>query len=216
MARKDTDIEPEHLRPSASAPAISRPLRIAVMVGGALVPLALLGFAPALPDRPPLAHTGGFGEPTCAECHGDGPLNERPGSVSLSGVPWRYDLGTTYRLSVRLVRAGLGNGGFQLSARVAGGSSGGRQAGTLLPTDFRVDVTDSVKANVGRVAYARHTREGSQRVRPDTLQWTVEWKAPMTAVGPVIFHVAANAGNDDDSPLGDYVYITAATSRPGP
>jgi hypothetical protein len=111
-----------------------------------------------------------------------------------------------YRISVRLVRPGLGNGGFELSARVAGGNGAGRQAGVLQSTDFRVDVTDSVKANVGRI--------GSQRIRPDTLLWTVEWKAPATAVGPVIFHVVANAGNDDNSPLGDYVYTTASSSRP--
>jgi hypothetical protein len=30
----------------------------------------------------------------------------------------------------------------------------------------------------------------------------------------VVFHLAANAGNDDDSKFGDFVYLASAVSRP--
>jgi hypothetical protein len=42
----------------------------------------------------------------------------------------------------------------------------------------------------------------------------LRWTAPEEARWPVAAHVAANAANDDDSPLGDFVYTTAAGSRP--
>jgi hypothetical protein len=31
----------------------------------------------------------------------------------------------------------------------------------------------------------------------------------------VVFHVAANAANDNDSPMGDYIYARSFTARPG-
>jgi len=45
-------------------------------------------------------------------------------------------------------------------------------------------------------------------------RWTVEWTAPSLATGPVQFNVAANASNNDDSPLGDYIYVKAVRSTP--
>ncbi len=34
------------------------------------------------------------------------------------------------------------------------------------------------------------------------------------AAGPVQLNVAANASNNDDSPLGDYIYLKAVRSTP--
>jgi hypothetical protein len=47
-----------------------------------------------------------------------------------------------------------------------------------------------------------------------SLDWTVEWEAP-PAGGAVIFHAAANAANDDSSPLGDFIYTVEARATPG-
>ena len=38
--------------------------------------------------------------------------------------------------------------------------------------------------------------------------------APNEGAGPVVFHVAGNAGNYDESALGDFPYATQITSRP--
>jgi hypothetical protein len=42
--------------------------------------------------------------------------------------------------------------------------------------------------------------------------WTMEWTAPSTGAGPVQFNVAANASNNDDSPLGDFIYMKMVRS----
>jgi hypothetical protein len=69
------------------------------------------------------------------------------------------------------------------------------------------------------VAYAAHTAAGAAQARGGEVRWRVRWRAPSKAAGPVVFHLAANAGNagnDDDSELGDFVYLASAVSRPGP
>jgi len=38
----------------------------------------------------------------------------------------------------------------------------------------------------------------------------------VTGTGAVVLHVAANAANDDDSPLGDFIYASAVQVPPGP
>ena len=64
------------------------------------------------------------------------------------------------------------------------------------------------------VAYAAHTAAGAAPASGGEACWRVRWRAPAEAAGPVVFHVAANAGNFDDSELGDFVYLASAVSRP--
>ncbi len=176
-----------------------------------LVAVALLP-APArvYPERPPPAHTGGFGEPTCRRCHFDQELDAPGGALTLGGVPEAYAPGARYRLRVALARPAMQRGGFQLAARFAEGEQAGRQAGTLRPVDDRVEV---VLDDSSAVAYAHHTGAGTLLEAPEAARWTVEWTAPEAASGRVVFHVAANAANDDDSELGDYIYAQAGFSR---
>jgi len=150
-------------------------------------------------DGPPIAHTGGFGEPTCRVCHQGEPLNAAGGSLRIEGLPGRYEPGRTYELVVVLRRDGMGRAGFELSARLVAG----RQAGALEASDKRVRVVpDSVTA----VQYAEQTRDGSSVSGPEA-RWTVRWRAPrLTGASDVLIHVAANAANYDDSPLGDFIY----------
>jgi hypothetical protein len=170
----------------------------------ALLAAAALAAAPAAvyKDGPPLAHTGGFGEPTCRQCHSDAGLNEPGGTLTLGGLPATYTPGHTYDLVVGLRRAGMLRGGFELAVRFADGPAAGRQAGTLQPVDARaVAVPDSAN----HVAYLRHTLAGTT-VSGDSIRWTFRWTAPGGPPGPVVFHVAGNAANYDDSPLGDFIY----------
>ena len=149
--------------------------------------------------RPPLAHTGGFGEPTCAECHFDGPSGP-PDALSLGGVPERYQPGATYRLEVSIRDTAARVGGFQLASRIAAGAHAGTQAGTLCALDPRVAVVADTATGV---QYAAHALAAPK----DSLNWAVEWRAPKEHVGAVVFHVAANAANDDDSMLGDAIIV---------
>lgn len=156
--------------------------------------------------RPPLARTGGFGEQTCGECHFGGP--ERPsGTVTLGGVPERYRAGEVYTLELTLADTTARVGGFQIAARVADGPRAGKQAGTLCAIDARVAVAlDSATG----IQYASH----SIAAPADSLRWQLTWRAPAAGAGGVIFHLVANAADDDDSPLGDAILTNTVVTQP--
>jgi hypothetical protein len=160
----------------------------------------------AYPEHPPLAHTGGFGEPTCQQCHFDQTLNDPEGSLTLEGLPETYTAGTWYRLTVNLRRPNMRKGGFQLAARF----KTGKQAGSLRAVDERVEL---VQEAFSEIQYAQHTRAGTSLVSSDTARWTVEWMAPTTGKEVVIFNVVANAANDDASQFGDYIYVRDFLSK---
>jgi hypothetical protein len=162
-------------------------------------------------EGPPVAHTGGFGEPTCRQCHSDNPLNDAAGSLQLEGIPDSYEPNEQYRIAVALRSPGVRRAGFQLSARFASGPHAGTQAGGLSPVDERVEV---ISSGQHLVQYAQHTREGTFGEAPGITVWSVTWQAPSEGNESVAFHVAANASNDDDSEFGDFIYTHEAVSRP--
>jgi hypothetical protein len=157
------------------------------------------------PDGAMPGTTGGFGEPTCVLCHLGAEPNAPGGSLAIEGLPERYTPGQSYRLIVRLRRADLAAAGFQLSARTAAGA----QAGALAPVDSTTEIQRHAASGI---QYAGHTRPGSRPAAPGAAEWRVTWTAPASAV-PVTFHAAANAADDDASPLGDYVYSLQRTSQ---
>ena len=89
------------------------------------------------------------------------------------------------------------------SPRGGGGGGGGSQAGGLEAGDARVSVVPGPAPKA--VQYAEQTREGCSVSGPET-RWGLRWRSPAGAVGDVLIHVAANAANYDDSPLGDFIY----------
>lgn len=166
--------------------------------------LALPGPARQLySEGPPPAHTGGFGEPTCHACHFDKPINDPAGSLQLLGLPSRYDPGRTYTITVGVRHPQLRRAGFQLSARFAKGDSAGRPAGLLEPLDQRTVV---IAAGEPAVLFVQHTGPGSLALKPGSLLWSFAWRAP-SRQRDVVFHLTANAANDDASELGDHVYV---------
>ena len=196
--------------PSCQIP-LRRPSRSSA---SSLAALALVGASlaavPVFKTGPPPGHTGGFGEPTCRACHSDAGLNEPGGELTLSGAPANYEPGQTYQLEVVLRRAGMLRAGFQLAARFADGSATGKQAGVLAPGDARSIITWDTLTHV---SYIEHNLAGTA-LSGDAGHWIVRWTAPATAPGPVSFNVAGNAANDDDSPLGDFIYTTALRVAP--
>jgi hypothetical protein len=163
-------------------------------------------------EAPPLAHTGGFGEPTCAKCHWEQDLNDPAGGLAIEGLPTRFAPGAVYRFTIALRRAGIAAAGFELAARYETGPDSGRQAGTLRALDDRAAVTVS---DSNRVQYAHHVRAGTSPADPDAARWMIEWKAPAAPNGRVTFHLAANAGNDNDSELGDFIYTKRVSVASG-
>lgn len=176
------------------------------MLAGLVAGVGMLTLPAVFPDGPPPGRTGGFGEPTCQVCHADASVNVWGHGLSMGSLPMAYVPGETYRLTVNLTRPGMGRGGFQVSARFADGRSG-VQAGMLRPADSTTFV--SILSNRA-VQYLSHTLGGARLTAPDTATWWFDWKAPNGPAGrntEVIFNVAANAANNDESEFGDRIYI---------
>ncbi len=167
--------------------------------------------APPYADGPPLAHTGGFGEPTCQACHTEFDLNAPGGEVGVEGFPQFYQRGESYQLTVTVTGEGQGSAGFQLSARFAEGAARGRQAGSLMSTDLRTVV--KLEERLG-IEYIQHTPEGVGLDPRGRGHWTFEWRAPERAE-PVSLHLVVNSGNGDNSPFGDIIYQMEMRSLPG-
>lgn len=154
-------------------------------------------------EDPAPGHTGGFGEPTCQACHFGDASNDAAGALRLEGAPERTEPGATHRLTVVLEHTGSERGGFQLAAR----SADGTPAGKLEPVDARARVTRLEETGL---AYAHHTPQGTRTQEPGTFRWQLRWTAPDEPSGRVVFHLTANASNDDDSPFGDAIYSAEA------
>lgn len=174
----------------------------------------LLGAAAAAPfyaDGPPPGRTGGFGEATCVECHRGNPVNDAAGRLRLEGLPDAYEMGHTYRLTVTLSRAAMQSAGFQLAVR----SRNGRQAGEVGPADDRSALAGPAAAPL---RYLQHTRKGTELWVADTARWEFLWQAPAggSEGGPVVFHLAANAANGDNSPLDDFIFTHEIELLPRP
>ncbi len=194
--------------------ALALPLTLAAFVEGPAPSPFVEGPVPSFVEGPFPAVTGGFGEPSCHQCHFDNPMSEPAGRLTVSGVPRTYAPGARYALKIALRRPGLSRGGFQIAARFASGPLAGAQAGSLAPADDRVQVVRDPARPA--IAYAQHTVGGTRAPRAGELEWTVRWVAPERARDPIVLHVAANAANDDASPLGDFIYVGEARSVPAP
>ena len=156
--------------------------------------------------------TGGFGDQTCHLCHLDNPVNAPGGAVALDGIPTAFRPGQTYPITVTISRQGLRRGGFEIAARFAGGKQKGRQAGSWRLMDARAQLIPGAVDKT--LTFVQHNQIGSRTATPGANTWTMEWTAPPAETGAVQFNVAANASNNDDSPLGDYIYVKAVRSSP--
>jgi hypothetical protein len=162
----------------------------------------------AYADGAPPGFSGGFKEDSCQACHFHEALNAPPGRVAIEGVPPAFTPGQVYTLTVRLTRTGTKLAGFQLAARF---KDSGAQAGVLAagPSDAeRVAVESS-----SGIQYAGQKKAGAVPGAGDAATWTIVWTAP-TSGGPVVFHVAANAANGNESADGDFVYTASVESAP--
>ena len=158
------------------------------------------------PDFPPTAHTGGFGEPTCRQCHQGQELNAPGATLRITGVPARWQPRKAYRIIVMLRKDSLARAGFELAARFG---ATGASAGVLIPYDTLL--TMITRDTTNGVPYAHHTLAGTRIARAPA-RWVLLWTAPLGGSGDVVFNAAAVASNDDNSNLGDAVYTALATA----
>lgn len=185
-------------------------MRILCFFAGVLIVVPL--GAGAFKEGPYPNVTGGFGEQSCHVCHLDNPVNAPGGSVEVTGVPSAFNAGATYRVTIVLRREDLSRGGFEIAARFASGRQKGKQAGTWRVPDARAQLIPGAVDKA--LTFVQHNLAGSRTSTSGVNTWTIEWTAPSAPAGPVQFNVAANASNDDDSPLGDYIYLKSIRSAP--
>jgi hypothetical protein len=179
----------------------------ATLAAATLAATIRLVASPAYADGAPPGFSGGFKEDSCQACHFHEALNAPPGRVAIEGVPPAFTPGQSYTLTVRLTRTGTKLAGFQLAARF---KDGGAQAGVLAsgPGDAERVGVESASG----VQYAGQRKAGATGAS-DAASWTIVWTAP-TSGGPVVFHVAANAANGNESADGDFVYTASVESAP--
>jgi hypothetical protein len=162
----------------------------------------------AYADGPPPGFSGGFEEGSCHACHFDKEPNAAGGRLTIEGVPTKFAAGERYTVTITLTRTGIKRGGFELAVRFKDTRA---QAGTLAPGPGEGERV-GLRSDSG-VEYAGQKKAGSIVEGGDSLKWTVEWTAPSRG-GPVIFHVAANAADGNESADGDFVYTASAESIP--
>ena len=155
-----------------------------------------------------MAHTGGFGEPTCQICHMGMDVNEPGGSLTVTGLEETYEPGRVYRVTLTLDSEGTEAAGFQASVRYLAGTSTGRDAGRISSVDERT----AFKRSESGVTYVHQTKTAA-KVASSRVSWMFDWEAPVD-VGPVALHVAANSGNGDASPFGDLIYTASREMDP--
>jgi len=161
-------------------------------------------------DGPPPATAGGFGDDTCYTCHFDSALNDATGSLNLEGIPKNYMPGVEYLIQIVLARPEIARGGFEAAVRFADGPNAGQQAGSLESGDRRVEVVTGINRPV---QFARQTEQGSLIESDGRASWSIRWRAPENSAGPIVFNVAANAANYDESSFGDFIYTRETLSR---
>ena len=187
-------------------------MRILIPIAAVLVSLTVVLGAyreGPLPDM-----TGGFGDSTCRSCHFDGALDAPGGRLAVSGVPVAYTPGRSYTIKVTLSRKGMERAGFEIAARFAAGADTGRQAGAWsVSSDGRVQMVKGQRDPA--LLFVQHAAAGSAVKPPGFSSWTMEWTAP-SSNAPVRFNCAANAANDDASPMGDFIYLAERVAKGTP
>lgn len=160
----------------------------ALAVAAVLIAFGAAPLAVAFPDGAPWE--AAEAPEACNQCHFDASLVEASAALELVGLPERIEPGATVRFTLRLSDAAMASAGFLLAAT---GADGG--AGRFGPVDARTSAEG---------AKARSTEAGSRLSASGRAEWTLDWTAPAAApASSVLFHVWANAANDDRSPFGD-------------
>lgn len=147
------------------------------------------------------------GESNCTSCHGGSIITS--GNTNLNKLLLYgnftgngYIPDSTYEVTVSYKQSGKSKFGFQVT--VLNGADA--PIGTLTNVGSR---TSKVTASINSATrqYIQHTSTGTSQVTTDSTNWTFEWKAPSTNVGPVYFHVVVMATNNNSTnDAGDQIY----------
>ena len=138
---------------------------------------------------------------SCTACHANGASGN--GSLTLEGLPAKFEAGKTYSLTVKLSHGGAKKAGFRLAAQTPTGA----QAGKIINRDPSMDVHVAQTVTFLKQSYNGTVTNGADR------SWTFQWKAPET--GSAVFSVEGVAGNGDGSVREDHTYTFSASTEAG-
>lgn len=158
-----------------------------------------IGASSAHPDAPPWDHDGAEGAQDCTACHFDGASIQDSDGLVLKGLPKKIDPGVVYDLVVKLHSESLKNAGFLMTVHSANG-------GVFESKDSRTESEGTA---------IRSTYAGSRTDVPGKSKWMLQWRAPETLDAVIEFYIAANAGNDDQSPFGDEIHLKSYRIKDG-
>lgn len=161
----------------------------------------------AFSSGPLPGHTGAPSEQTCSVCHG-GPAG---GGQFTIVAPANYQPGQTYQITVRHTTndASRMRWGFQLTGLTAGST----RAGSMQSIDSFTNVTEADVAG-GIRQYIQHNSGGTFAGQSNGANWTFNWTAPSSNVGPVTFYAAGNQANNNGVNSGDQIYTTSVIAQP--
>ena len=159
--------------------------------------------AVAFSDGPPPGHTGAPNETTCTNCHAH---TAGPGTFTIT-QPTNYTPGQTYQIVVRHTSTDSTRDrwGFQLTALTGANA----MAGSFANINPQVQIVGGQQRD-----YAEHTSAGTFSGTTGQVQWTFNWTAPLTDVGPVTFYAAGNQADGDGTAGGDRILTTTSVSQP--
>ncbi|HWB64326.1 MAG TPA: choice-of-anchor V domain-containing protein, partial [Chitinophagales bacterium] len=125
----------------------------------------------------PAGYTGSPGDGTsCISCHS--PSRNFTGGTITTNIPsGGYTAGQTYTVTASITRTGHSRIGFELSPQDT--TSNGNIVGTIA-------VTNSTTTKVASTGYVTHKSAGTT-ASGGAISWTMNWTAPATGHGPVVF-----------------------------
>lgn len=162
------------------------------------------------------------GELSCgnADCHNVTPNMGAGGiAISINGQPaggYQYDPGETVPVVVTISEPAPSQMrfGFQMTARTPDGCSqaGVFSVGAEDPNIFLLEDADATPpCNPEFIQFPTHSFAKFRNTGTDPITYEVNWTAPATDIGPIVFAAAGNAANGDDEETGDNIYTTNAT-----
>jgi len=150
---------------------------------------------------------------TCAQCHRSFPLNPPGGSLRVEAANYKPGEKQTIRITVSHPEAM--RWGFQITARRA--SNHLQKAGNFVPDPlYRVrcapdghDATTDQPCGADQLEFMEHTAPVTLTGANGTKVFEIQWMAPSSDIGPVVFYASGNAANNNGNNQGDRIYNNA-------
>jgi uncharacterized protein (TIGR03437 family) len=162
-------------------------------------------------QAPPVRRTGNPADDngaTCMVCHGGAAVNSGLGHLVIRALP--YTPGAKQIVEVDIRDPNASKWGFQLTARLA--SDPTKEAGTFTANDsirVRCGPAGATYAPCGdEIEFASHSFASTEPGLRGGKTFQIEWTAPATDVGQVVFYAAGNAANNNTTNTGDMIYST--------